>query len=78
VEQQSPPPVDHLGRFPVEAELGRGAMGVVYKGFHPGLEVPVAIKVLGDVYSGDAQFRRRFQREAAAIAALNHPGIVRI
>ena len=73
-----PPPVDHLGRFPVEAELGRGAMGVVYKGFHPGLEVPVAIKVLGDVYSGDASFRRRFQREAAAIAALNHPGIVRI
>jgi hypothetical protein len=70
--------VDHLGRFPVEAELGRGAMGVVYRGFHPGLEVPVAIKVLGETYSGDAQFRRRFQREASAIAALNHPGIVRI
>ena len=80
-QPQGPPPgpiVDHLGRFPVQAELGRGAMGVVYKGFHPGLEVPVAIKVLSDVYSGDAQFRRRFQREAAAIAALNHPGIVRI
>jgi len=53
-------------------------MGVVYRGFHPGLEVPVAIKVLSETYSRDAQFRRRFQREAAAIAALNHPGIVRI
>jgi hypothetical protein len=70
--------IDHLGRFPVQAELGRGAMGVVYKGFHPGLEVPVAIKILGDSYSKDAQFRRRFQREASAIANLNHPGIVRI
>jgi MoxR-like ATPase len=70
--------VDHLGRFPVTEELGRGAMGVVYKGFHPGLEVPVAIKVLSDNYSKDAQFRHRFQREAAAIAALNHPGIVRV
>ncbi|MDQ6691351.1 MAG: protein kinase, partial [Candidatus Dormibacteraeota bacterium] len=70
--------MDHLGRFPVESELGRGAMGVVYRGFHPGLEVPVAIKVLNDEYSRDSQFRRRFQREASAIAALNHPGIVRI
>jgi predicted Ser/Thr protein kinase/MoxR-like ATPase len=70
--------LDHLGRFPVEAELGRGAMGVVYKGFHPGLEVPVAIKVLGETYSKDPGFRRRFQREAASIAALNHPGIVRV
>jgi predicted Ser/Thr protein kinase len=70
--------MDHLGRFPVTEELGRGAMGVVYKGFHPGLEVPVAIKVLSDNYSKDAQFRHRFQREAAAIAALNHPGIVRV
>ena len=36
--------MEHLGRFVVEGELGRGAMGVVYKGFHPGLEVPIAIK----------------------------------
>ncbi|HVD01708.1 MAG TPA: protein kinase [Candidatus Dormibacteraeota bacterium] len=70
--------MDHLGRFPVTEELGRGAMGVVYRGFHPGLEVPVAIKVLSDNYSKDPQFRHRFQREAAAIAALNHPGIVRV
>jgi predicted Ser/Thr protein kinase len=53
-------------------------MGVVYRGRHPGLDVPVAIKVLADNYSRDASFRRRFQREAATIAALNHPGIVRV
>ena len=53
-------------------------MGVVYRGFHPGLEVQVAIKVLAETYSRDANFRRRFQREAAAIAALTHPGIVRV
>ncbi|MGH7903296.1 MAG: serine/threonine-protein kinase [Candidatus Dormibacteraceae bacterium] len=67
-----------LGRFTAEGELGRGAMGVVYKAQHPGLEVTVAIKVLAETYSRDSAFRARFQREAATIAALNHPGIVRV
>ncbi|HEX6488689.1 MAG TPA: protein kinase [Candidatus Dormibacteraeota bacterium] len=71
-------PVTRFGRFTVQAELGRGAMGVVYKGAHPGLGVPVAIKVLAETFSKDASFRLRFQREAEAIAALNHPGIVRV
>src|SRR5437868_5533604 len=38
-----------LGRYPIEAELGRGAMGVVYRSTHPRLEIPVAIKVLSAV-----------------------------
>lgn len=71
-------PVSRFGRFTVQSELGRGAMGVVYKGTHPGLGVPVAIKVLADTFSKDPSFRLRFQREAEAIAALNHPGIVRV
>ncbi|HLQ61119.1 MAG TPA: protein kinase [Candidatus Acidoferrales bacterium] len=70
--------IQQLGRFPVQAEIGRGAMGVVYRGWHPGLDVPVAIKVLADQYSRDQAFRERFQREAATIASLNHPGIVRV
>jgi predicted Ser/Thr protein kinase len=53
-------------------------MGVVYRGMHPGLDVPVAIKVLAESFSGDLNFRQRFQREAATIASLNHPGIVRV
>jgi predicted Ser/Thr protein kinase len=67
-----------IGKYPVEAELGRGAMGVVYRSTHPRLEIPVAIKVLADQYSSDANFRQRFHREAATVAALNHPGIVRV
>ena len=67
-----------LGRYPIEAELGRGAMGVVYRSTHPRLEIPVAIKVLSDQYSTDPNFRQRFHREAATVAALNHPGIVRV
>ncbi len=67
-----------LGKYPIEAELGRGAMGVVYRSTHPRLEIPVAIKVLSDQYSSDPSFRQRFHREAATVAALNHPGIVRV
>jgi len=53
-------------------------MGVVYRSTHPRLEIPVAIKVLADQYSSDVNFRQRFQREAASVASLNHPGIVRV
>src|ERR1700724_1477379 len=67
-----------LGRYPIEAELGRGAMGVVYRSTHPRLEIPVAIKVLAEQYSSDTSFRQRFHREAATVASLNHPGIVRV
>ena len=67
-----------LGKYPIEAELGRGAMGVVYRSTHPRLEIPVAIKVLAEQYSSDPNFRQRFHREAATVAALNHPGIVRV
>lgn len=70
--------VSQLGRFTVQAELGRGAMGVVYRGLHPGLDVPIALKVLSESYSRDESFRLRFQREAAMVASLNHPGIVRV
>jgi serine/threonine protein kinase len=67
-----------FGRFQIQAEMGRGAMGVVYQAMHPGLGVPVAIKVLSEEYSRDESFRTRFQREATMVAGLNHPGIVRI
>ena len=53
-------------------------MGVVYRSTHPRLDIPVAIKVLAEQYSSDSNFRQRFHREAATVAALNHPGIVRV
>ncbi len=73
----APLALPRLGRFPIEAELGRGSMGVVYKGHHPSLNIPVAIKVVHE-HSGNQALRHRFEREAAAIASLNHPGIVRL
>jgi hypothetical protein len=53
-------------------------MGVVYRSTHPRLGIPVAIKVLAEQYSSDPSFRQRFHREAATVASLNHPGIVRV
>src|SRR3981189_1435696 len=67
-----------LGRYPIEAELGRGAMGVVYRSTHPRLEIPVAIKVLAEQYSSDPNFRQRVARGAATVASLNRPGSVRV
>src|SRR5207249_12152574 len=67
-----------LGRYPIEAELGRGAMGVVYRSTHPPLEIPLAIKVLPDQHSTDPHFRQRFHRDAAPLPALTHPRIRRL
>src|SRR5258706_4546619 len=62
----------------MEAELGRGAMGVVYRSTHPRLEIPVAIKLLAEQFLNGRNCRQRFHREAATVASLNHPGIVRV
>ncbi len=65
-----------LGRFKVEAEIGRGGMGVVYRGRQLSLNRPVAIKVLPPVLAADPQFRERFRQEAEIIAGLSHENIV--
>ncbi len=69
-----------IGRYRVFGELGRGAMGVVYKGFDPLIGRTVALKTLS-IDNTDAQareFRERLYREAAAAGALSHPNIVTI
>jgi len=58
--------------------LGAGGMGVVYKARQPGLDRFVALKILSPRLSGDPEFVARFNREAKAMAALSHPGIVHI
>ena len=70
-----------LGRidgFEVERVIGRGGMGVVYKGFDSELNRPVAIKVLVDHLAANGVARKRFAREARAAAAVIHPNVVPI
>ena len=67
-----------LGHYDLVAELGRGGMGVVYKGYEAPLNRYVAIKVLADSLAHDAAVKERFLREARSMAALNDPHIIQI
>lgn len=66
------------GRYLVKARLGQGGMGVVYRGQQEPLGRPVALKVLADHVAGDLQAVQRFEKEALAVARLNHPNIVTV
>ena len=67
---------DRLGPYEVVALVGSGGMGEVYKARDTRLGRDVAIKVLPARVAEDPDRRTRFEREARAVAALNHPGIV--
>jgi serine/threonine-protein kinase len=67
-----------LGHYDIVSELGRGGMGVVYKGYEAALNRYVAIKVLADALAHDEGVRERFLREARSMAALNDPHIIQI
>jgi serine/threonine-protein kinase len=67
-----------LGHYDIVSELGRGGMGVVYKGFEASLNRYVAIKVLADSLAHDASVKERFLREARSMASLNDPHIIQI
>jgi serine/threonine protein kinase/type II secretory pathway pseudopilin PulG len=70
-------PRHRIGRYEIVGELGRGAMGVVYKGFDPNIGRTVAIKtVLTSATNED--LLKRFRREAQAAGVLSHPNIVTI
>ncbi|MGB7295335.1 MAG: serine/threonine-protein kinase, partial [Candidatus Aminicenantales bacterium] len=64
-------------RYRLDAELGRGGMGIVYRAHDTLLDRPVAVKVLSAADLG-SEGRARLLREAQATARLNHPGIVAI
>ena len=64
-----------LGPYEIEASLGVGGMGEVYRARDTRLGRKVAVKVLPDPVSGDRDRRDRFDREARAVAALSHPNI---
>ena len=71
-------PGTRLGPYQIASMLGAGGMGEVYRAHDPRLGRDVAVKVLPAVWVSDADRRERFEREARAVAALNHPNITAI
>jgi serine/threonine protein kinase len=70
--------VPQVKGYRVERLLGRGGMGEVYLAVQESLGRPVALKVLASKLAADADFVKRFQAEARAAAALNHPNVVTV
>ena len=64
------------GTYRLEALLGRGGMGAVYRASHLGTTRTVAVKVIHPRYSHDPEFVERFRREAEAAGRLRHPNVV--
>jgi serine/threonine protein kinase len=75
------PETKRFGRYEIVAELGRGAMGVVYQAQDPQINRLVAVKTVrlsGQEPDEEKEFRMRFMHEAQASGRLHHPGIVAI
>src|SRR5581483_612283 len=67
-----------LGHYRIEAKLGEGGMGVVYRAFDTHLDRPVAVKILRADATASPERKRRFVQEAKSASALNHPNIIHI
>src|ERR1044071_10221504 len=67
-----------IGRYRILEELGSGGMSIVYKGLDTALDREVAVKVLHPHLAMKSESRRRFAREAKAVARLHHPNILEV
>jgi len=67
-----------IGKYEVLGELGRGAMGVVYKARHPKINMMVALKTITTSVADNPDLLQRFYREGQALGALQHPNIATI
>jgi serine/threonine protein kinase len=67
-----------IGKYEITGLLGKGAMGAVYRAFDPVLERDVALKVMLARVAEDPENRRRFEREARAVARMSHPNVVTV
>src|SRR5262249_40593305 len=78
VTQFRPPPMpQYIGPYRIVDTIGRGGMGTVYRVGTPGGHV-AALKVIRDDLLHEPEIRRRFTREARAVARLEHPNIARL
>jgi len=68
----------HLGPYEILATIGAGGMGEVYRARDTTLNRDVAIKVIPNAFAHDRERIARFEREAHALAAINHPNIAQI
>ena len=71
-------PGTRLGPYEILAPIGAGGMGEVYRAHDTRLGRDVALKILPSEVAGDPSRRERFEQEARAVAALNHPNIVAV
>src|SRR5215510_4335785 len=67
-----------IGHYQLIRQIGRGGMGEVYLAHDARLERPVALKLLPQHFTEDAERVQRFRQEARAVSALNHPNIITI
>src|SRR6202050_2063081 len=67
-----------LGQYEIRSPLGAGGMGEVYRAHDTRLDREVAIKVLPESLTAHPDRLRRFEQEARAVAALNHPNILAV
>jgi len=70
--------MERIGKYKIDAKLGQGAMGHVYKAWHPGFNAYVALKTIQDARIEGTQLLDRFKREGQALAKLKHQHIVQI
>ena len=77
-EMMSSKPPGAVGPYRIEAVIGSGGMGRVYRAYDQRLGRRVAIKQIRPDHAGDDHARRRLRREARSIAVLDHPAIVQI
>ena len=69
---------ERIGKYQIVGKLGQGAMGEVFRGHDPVLNRDVAIKRISSGLDADESLRKRFEREAQAVALLNHPHIITV
>ena len=69
---------ERIGKYQIVGKLGQGAMGEVFRGHDPVLNRDVAIKRISSGLDADESLRKRFKREAQAVALLNHPHIITV
>src|SRR5438876_12276231 len=67
-----------IGKYDILQPLGKGAMGVVYTAYDTVLEREVALKVMAAQIADDPDLKRRFEREAKAVARMMHPNVVTV